>query len=257
MAYKWARGYCPHADFVMVCDDDVVVDIFKLVPYLQSLQPYRSASQFVLSYQYPCCMLAEYPRAAQSLLPKGYDIYSGQAFPAHCSSKLYIASSSVVHKLYLMSLDTPMFVPEAPWVGVLAEKLGLSFSQTFRSYAGMDPNANDLERQIMHRFNSSDYLATPVMVGVVGHAFPRREADMLRKLWSLILANHRDKPPLDVKHYMGGGREDSDSHIYQVALAALLIDLAVMAIIGYIIFCRKRPKVASFHSSAHYHYSTR
>ena len=246
MAYKWARTYCPHADFVMVGNDDVVVDIFKLVPYLQSIQ-YRSRNQFAICYLFPCCMMAEKRGASKFKFNHiGWNVYTGKAYPAYCSASMYVVPSAVIHKLYHMSGDTPSFMPDEPWVGVLAEKLGLTFSDTFRSYVGIEPNSN-----LIHTFNISDYLQTPTMVGITGRSFPHKEAEMIRKVWSLILSHHRDQPPLDVQRYMGQTTEDSDGHIYQVALAALLIDLGVMVIIGYIIFCRRRPKSVSHHSTQH------
>ena len=251
MAFRWARAHCPHASYVMVAQDDVVVDVFKLVPYLQGLLQKRvGQGQVALCYLYPCCLRATPPDGSP---PHQVAPYTGQAFPAHASTSVYVASSVLVHRLYLMSLDTPLFSPEGPWIGVLAEKLGVAYSNTQTSYAGLDPE--ETPAGLMQNFNRTDYLSTQVMFGVTAGKFPGREAEMLRHLWSLILAHHRDKPKANANRHLSGQKQNGgDTHIYQVALAALLIDMAVMAIIGYIIFCRKRPKVVPFHASTHYHY---
>lgn len=248
MALKWARTYCPHADYVMVANDNLVVDTFKLTLYLQSLQD-KGVNQYVMCHLVPCCRPAGSVINRDNRAFSDTVYYTGYAFPAYCSPSLYIAHSSVIHKLHLMSIDTPRFAPDGPWLGVLSEKLGLYYSETSKCYVGFEPNFN-----IVHIFNSSSYLSTPVMIGIIGNMHRNKEAGMIRKLWSLILANHRDRPPLEVHKYMGQSKNDSDNHIYQVALAALLIDLVVMVIIGYIVFCRRRAKTLLLHSSMHYAY---
>ena len=93
----------------------------------------------------------------------------------------------------------------------------------------------------MKQFNRSDYLATPTLVGVLGRSFPGQEAELLRRIWHIVVQHHRDRPQLDAKHYMGLA-EENDGHVYTVAAAALLLDLLVMIIIGYIIFCRRKAR---------------
>ncbi len=232
MAYKWARTYCPHAEFVLVTNDDVMVDVFKLVPYLQTLR-FRVGNQLSLCYLHPCCMLAEVKKHKFNQWEP--PPYQGKAFPSYCSASAYVAPSSVIHKLYLMSLDTPPFIPDEPWMGVLAEKVGVSFLDTYKSYTGFEGPGN-----LMVQFNTSNYLATPTLVGVLGANFPGQEAEVIRHLWHIIVQHHRDKPQVDAKRYMGLAEQENDGHVYTVAAAALLLDLGVMLIIGYVIFCRKR-----------------
>ena len=257
MSFQWARTFCPHAKYVLIANDDVVVDVFKLVPYLETLQDQSNPHQFSLCYLYPCCMLADlYHHNSTNVRFKSkkrvklkFDelerAYHGKAYPAHCSGSAIVAPSQSIHNLFLMSLDTPSFVPHEPWIGVLAEKLGIAFKDTFSSFVGIPPESN-----MLRHFTGNKYLETSILVVVVGPSYPHKEVEKMRRIWGLILSEHRDKPSMDVHHYMGIKRE-KDNHIYTVAAAALLIDLVVISLIGYIIFCRKKLRPYLHHTVVH------
>ena len=257
MAFQWARTFCPHAKYVLIANDDVIVDVFKLIPYLVTLQHKSNPHQFSLCYLYPCCMLADHydnnstnarfksKKKVRLKLDELEKTYHGKAYPAHCSGSAIVAPSRSIHNLFLMSLDTPSFVPHEPWVGVLAEKLRVTFKDTFSSFVGIPAESN-----LMLHFTGNKYLETPILVGVIGPSYPHKEAEKMRRVWGIILSQHRDKPPMDVHHYMGIKRE-KDNHIYTVAAAALLIDLFVISLIGYIIFCRKKLRPYLLHTVTH------
>ncbi len=247
MAFKWASTFCPNAKYALIADDDVVIDVYKLVPYLETLHKQdEDPYQFSLCFLYPCCMLAERRekeggvtgvsgrKKVKLKLTELERAYHGKAYPAHCSGTVLVAPSLSIHNLYLMSLDTPSFIPHEPWVGVLAEKLGFSFKDTFTSFVGVPGEPN-----LLLHFAEAKYLETPILAAVVGQSYPGKEVEKMRRIWGLILTQHRDKPAMDVHYYMGMKRE-KDNHIYTVTAAALCIDIAVIALIGYIIFCRKK-----------------
>ncbi len=264
MAFRWARTFCPHAKYVLIANDDVVVDVFKLVPYLETLHKNNEdLYQFSLCYLYPCCMLVDQGQGQSQgrndtrrvntrkrirlRVEELERAYRGKAYPAHCSGTVTVAPSLTIHNLYLMSLDTPSFVPADPWIGVLSEKLGISFRDTSGSFVGMPA-----EPTLLHHFGDPGYLETPILTAVVGPSHPGKESETVRRIWGLIIAQHRDRPPMDVHQYMGMKRE-TDTHIYTVAAAAACIDLAVIALIGYIIFCRKKMRPYLQHPLVHHH----
>ena len=246
MAFRWARTFCPNAQYVLIANDDVVIDVFKLIPYLETFKSKRDTHRFCICYLYPCCMLADSyssnftatrhksKKRVRLKLEELERTYHGKAYPVHCSGSAFVAPSLSINNLYLMSLDTPSFIPYEPWIGVLAEKLGITFKDTFASFVGIPAESN-----LLLHFTGTNYLETPILVAVVGPSYPNKEAEKMRRIWGLILTHHRDKPPMDVHQYMGIKRE-KDNHIYTVAAAALLIDLVVISLIGYIIFCRKK-----------------
>ena len=246
MAFRWARTFCRNAQYVLIANDDVVVDVFKLIPYLETFKSKSDTHQICVCYLYPCCMLADNyssnftatrhksKKKVKLKLEEVQRAYHGKAYPAHCSGSAFVAPSLSINNLYLMSLDTPSFIPYEPWIGVLAEKLGITFKDTFASFVGIPAVSN-----LLLHFTGTNYLETPILVAVVGPSYPNKEAEKMRRIWGLILTHHRDKPSMDVHQYMGIKRE-KDNHIYTVAAAALLIDLFVISLIGYIIFCRKK-----------------
>lgn len=123
MAWKWTVTYCPHAVFVIVCNDEIFVDIFKTVSYLKSL----TETQYYDNV-YTCWMEREghYPnRNVKHKHGVSLKDYPGKQYPAFCNGNGYIASQKIIRKLYNMSLDTPSFMPDDVWTGVLSAKLGL------------------------------------------------------------------------------------------------------------------------------------
>ena len=106
MAYKWARTFCPRADFVLVTTDNVIIDTFKLAPYLLTQRP-QVDTHFILCHLVPCCPPAQARTMSSPLHPgHAWQQYTGKAYPAHCSGHAYVLPSTVIHKMYVMSLDT-------------------------------------------------------------------------------------------------------------------------------------------------------
>ena len=54
--------------------------------------------------------------------------YPGNHYAAFCNGNGYIASQQIIQKLYGMSIDTPPFMPDDAWNGILAAKLKLVIS---------------------------------------------------------------------------------------------------------------------------------
>ncbi len=239
MAYKWTQLFCRTAKFVLIADDDIVVDIYKLTAYLHSIEDNPSPG-FVLCYLYHCCRPALWQGLPHDVGPHGR-LYRGIYYPQYCAGAAMAAPLAAINKLYLMSLDTPQFAPDDAWVGVLAEKLGLTFVDTFKSYSGLHSNTES----VIGSFNHSQYLSSPVMVGVLNGTRPQGTLSAnMHRLWGTIQRQHRMQPKLNVAVYMQIQNADfhSDTHIYRIAVAALVFDLAVMLIIGYLIFCRKKQR---------------
>ena len=249
MAYKWARTFCSKADFVLVTTDSVLVDTFKLAPYLLTQRP-QADTHFNLCHLVQCCQPAGLHHHTHSSSPFNTEDtplelqYGGRAYPAYCLGNAYVLPSTVINQMYVMSLDTPIFAPYHAYVGVLAEKLGLYFQDTRHSYAGLEGQ----NTSIATLFNSTFYLDSALIVGVLSHQYPQTVPRTLRQLWLSVLAHHKTGAKLDVKRFMKIP-EESDHHIYFVALVALSIDILVLGTIGYLIFCRRRFHKTNGHSS--------
>lgn len=187
MGFKWAYTYCSNAKFVMLMTDDAVVDIYKLIPYLQPMMSsIEYQSHFTLCYLFPCCTKVH--RDIDHVYAISSDLYNSTAYPAYCSGVGYVAPFAVIRRLYLMSLDTPSFSPANPWVGVLAHKLGLQFLDTYTYFSGVANHPTLIKSMI-----AKDYLRSPLMVGVVGYDHRGNEAELIRDLWYTISKRHKDK----------------------------------------------------------------
>ncbi|ELT87996.1 hypothetical protein CAPTEDRAFT_85504, partial [Capitella teleta] len=115
-AFQWAKTFCSKAAFVMVATDEVLVDTYKLAPFLQVQ---RSHESFVLCHLVPCCKPVNLPSSPSD------SMYAGKAYPAHCSGHAFVLPSSLISRMHSASLHTPLFTPHQVFVGVLAEKLGV------------------------------------------------------------------------------------------------------------------------------------
>lgn len=123
MAWKWAVTYCPNASFVIVSNDEMFIDIFKTVEYLNQIIETKQHEYF-----YGCWMEREANIPNRNLKHKhgvAWKHYPGKRYPAFCNGNGYIMSKKITRKLYEMSLNTPAFMPDDVWTGVLSAKLGL------------------------------------------------------------------------------------------------------------------------------------
>lgn len=252
-ALSWAAEYCESARYVGIMRDTVVIDTYKLVAYLQSLEKQHIQRQVVMCYLYPCCMMVEpldnkerdmevkiISENKSDYYFKNNNDYTGTAYPAHCSESIYIVSGSVVRSLRNVAYSTPQFQPVEAWIGVLAEKLGLVLAAMSRSYSGMNAESPSL----IADFNSSSYTSSPIMTGILNREFPGKESIAMLTIWNAILLHHQSSSELpNPVRFMSLPMSENDQHVYSIAAVALLIDLFVMCIIGYVIF-RNRKRIS-------------
>ncbi|XP_064625663.1 beta-1,3-galactosyltransferase 5-like [Lineus longissimus] len=234
MAFKWAWLYCPHAKFVLVGSDEVVIDVFKLVPFLEysmlRTNKREINNRFVLCHLYPCCTKVhhEHPKYGVSVKK-----YSGNAWPNYCSGTTYIVPSDVIRKLYAMSWDTPSFMPDDAWIGVLAEKLGLTFHDSFKTFAGIRNNPT-----VMKYFTADNYFNSEVMIGVLDYDFPGQESVMMKRVWQLILDHHKGKKVAesfwmerDRRSYRAEPNEDEHETPFS---SGFLLNISVVSVLVFI-----------------------
>ncbi|XP_029639057.1 beta-1,3-galactosyltransferase 1-like [Octopus sinensis] len=238
MAWKWARLYCLHATFVMVMNDEMFVDIFKLIPYLRQISlKSEYVDHFALCYYFPCCDLV-YRRGKYAAAN-----YSSTAYPEYCSGVAYAASMKVINQLYLMSIDTPMFMPDDAWIGVLAEKLRLKFIDTDYVFEGIS-----VKNGILKKFMNPDYLGSATMIAVLDYVFPNKEAVIIRHLWRLVLDHHR-KSFLRNQVAVKKMNLNTDweileaNNVFYLVAYMMFVDVFVVGIILCLLFYRRKIKL--------------
>lgn len=242
MAWKWAKTYCAHASFVMVGDDSIIVDTHKLVPYLLSeMSSETTKDHFTLCYLFPCCTRAIHGPSKYSVSVKKYP---GSAYPAYCSGTAYVVSSDIITKLYLMSLDTPSFMPDDAWTGVLVEKLGLKFKDTFEAYVGISTKDS-----VMATYLHPSYAHGPIMIGILDYHFAGKEASMIRSLWRTIM-HSKDQSILLGKFPEGlevtQSPEVQTNNVWMFAVLLMFVDVGAIFFIFFMVFWRKRRKWGEF-----------
>ena len=120
MGLHWVHAHCRASRFIVKTDDDVFVNIFKLVHFLQEVQSGspNSISNFL------------YGKVNRRIQPKrnnyskwytSEDDYSQQVFPPYCNGIGYVFSGDVAKKIYKASERVPYISIEDVYIGFCAK----------------------------------------------------------------------------------------------------------------------------------------
>lgn len=118
MAMKWASQFCKHSKFVMKTDDDMYVNINKLLSYIRSLKP---SNKHVL---YGACWQGSPHRDVRSKWYVPVHLYPHKAYPKFCSGTGYFTSARTSSSIYNISQNVPFFYLEDVYVGLCVRALG-------------------------------------------------------------------------------------------------------------------------------------
>jgi len=123
---KWVSQHCSNAKFAIKVDDDVVVNTFFLLRFLDQLaaQSYSRVQNALLCYYFPSSVVDRY---SESKFYVPYEDYADKYYNPYCSGPAYMFTPQLATKLYATSLQTKQFVFEDVYVGMLAKKLKASF----------------------------------------------------------------------------------------------------------------------------------
>lgn len=177
MLLKWVRSHCRHARYVMKTDDDMFVNLARLVTQLHSdtarfrpppsLAPSTDADQLPDFALEPRGLLLGAlicgARPIANTRSKWYApryMYAERTYPNYLSGTGYVMSADVVHRLFNAALRTPLFHLEDVYItGMCARAAGLrprdhpGFSYQRRK---LEPCAYRNSLITSHRLNSTD-----------------------------------------------------------------------------------------------------
>ena len=127
MGLKWVSEYCNKAKFVVKLDDDVFVNVFKLVLVLENP---RKLGRHVLPNNTIYCSTNVNASRQNDPDHKHY-VTSGEypviTYPTYCNGYFYIITPEIATKLYQLSLRTRFFWIDDVYVtGILAENLNIT-----------------------------------------------------------------------------------------------------------------------------------
>ncbi|XP_059471379.1 beta-1,3-galactosyltransferase 1-like isoform X2 [Neocloeon triangulifer] len=183
MLLKWVRSHCRHAQYVMKTDDDMYVNLPKLITFLQEdLAKFRPAKQPpakpALTPTLATTALPDFAEAKSTLLvgtlicgarpisnsrSKWYSpkyMFPDRTYPKYLSGTGYVMSAQVVKRLYEAALRTPLFHLEDVYITGLCSKAAkirpldnAGFSYQKRK---LEPCAYRNQLFTSHHMNSTD-----------------------------------------------------------------------------------------------------
>lgn len=134
MGLEWASTYCAHAGFVMKIDDDMWLNVFSLLSFVNRE---RSTLQTTLGGQ---CVSESQPRRNRN--DKWYvscEEYPFYRYPPYCSGTGYVTSMNVAKQVFDISRNIPFLVNEDAYIGICLAHLKLK-TKSFKGFFGMGAN---------------------------------------------------------------------------------------------------------------------
>lgn len=224
MAWKWALTFCSQSLFFIVCNDEIFMDIFQTVSYLKGIVETKQHKDF-----YACSMEREANVPSRNLNHKhgvSWKDYPGALYPAFCNGNGYLASKLIIRKFYEVALNTPPFMPDDAWCGVLAAKLSLVISNI------QEKIPISTKSKIIEYYLSPDqYAKTQIIFFPLDRKFSSCEVCVGYYLWQkIILYNGYDRKLLNNIDF-----QQENTYIFSGALrinlmyVSFLINLVILA----------------------------
>ncbi|XP_013392705.1 beta-1,3-galactosyltransferase 1 [Lingula anatina] len=131
-AFKWAAAFCPQAKYVLKVEEDVFIDIPKVLDILSHSNTMYGARHAKFSVQ----------RNGQWAVP--YSVFPFETFPPFLGGPAYAMSLDLAKRVYEASEYFPMIVLEDAYVtGVLREVVGAEIKQfeEFGNWGSRQPSS--------------------------------------------------------------------------------------------------------------------
>lgn len=139
----WATTYCAEAKFVLKTDDDVYLNITRL---LTELQGFHASNPLLMGYRYNRA-----PVMRDGQWKVDFNQFAEDSFPPYCSGVAYVMSSSALHKLLTsysqLKLKSVLQIEDVFTTGILANASGISctHNEHFPSWI-TSPSIGNLKR---------------------------------------------------------------------------------------------------------------
>ncbi|XP_036362191.1 beta-1,3-galactosyltransferase 2-like isoform X2 [Octopus sinensis] len=158
MAWKWSVEFCSNAEYVIVMNDELFVDQYKLMHYLHYHMTLDGHDN-----RFTICFRKSGATNRRLFLRRNINMsmfYKGNHYPYFCDGVGYVAHINFINKLYIASLSNHVFMPDGVWNGLLAEKLNTSLQTESYLYAYYN---------VIERFSHPLYQFSLLMFGVTDH----------------------------------------------------------------------------------------
>ncbi|CAN7976508.1 unnamed protein product, partial [Ixodes persulcatus] len=128
---KWTMDNCPSAKYIVKMDDDIVLNLYKLLRYIDQ----RTESE---KPAFHCCVWNGMPVLRHTMSPwyLSEKLYPPNVFPTYCSGSTVIFRSSILRPLYNASFELPFLsVDDALVTGEMARIAGVGHVSLNRYYS--------------------------------------------------------------------------------------------------------------------------
>lgn len=172
MGLKWIAAYCTQAKFLLKTDDDVFVNIFKLMTHLITREPNNLLM---------CCILPTYVFRVQP--NKWYvtrEEYPNDTYPPYCLGRAVVLTTDVAAAMFRASFHVRYFWIDDVYVtGILARVVGVKHVRFNHVYATENG-------KFFEQFAGNEY--SPHFI--FGHTDSGNTAE-LKIVWERTLAEQR------------------------------------------------------------------
>ena len=143
MGLHWVREYCNNTKFVLKTDDDVMVNIFKMVRFLQKIQTTETPSFLYCNVEGKGRGVPPI-RDNSSKFYVDFSEYSANLYPPYCHGPGYIFSKNVASRLLHATKHVPFVKFEDVFIGFCAQvaRIVLQDHFSFGFYIAISRNAN-------------------------------------------------------------------------------------------------------------------
>ena len=119
MGFKWTATYCRVANTVLKTDDDMYINVPKVLEIVREHLILLQTNIFGL-----CSQVAIPIRDRTSKWYASFESYPGKSYAGYCSGTGYLTSLNVVRKVFEVSHNVPFFHLEDVYVALCIKKIG-------------------------------------------------------------------------------------------------------------------------------------
>ena len=130
LGLHWVHNYCREAQYVLKIDDDTILNVYKVLYFLQDLwkNHHNSASKFLY------CKTMEFIRPVRKTIGKNYVSYNEYPYPLYpqsCNGPGYLFSGDTALALYEASKKVPFLSVEDVFIAFCAKTAGVPIIDNF------------------------------------------------------------------------------------------------------------------------------
>ncbi|XP_034667788.1 N-acetyllactosaminide beta-1,3-N-acetylglucosaminyltransferase 4-like [Drosophila subobscura] len=112
---EWVDAHCPHAKYILKTDDDMFINVPRLLEFIDGHSDKRTIYGRVVEGQQP----------ERNSMPDHQ--FEGLEFPKYATGGAYLLTRDIVQELYMQSLSSSYFPQEDIFItGIMAERLNIS-----------------------------------------------------------------------------------------------------------------------------------